>query len=98
MDTVDKFENVPVDDETVILSSNQVTIDKYDVLYQLLERDYILAESMIFVSEDVDKLTDDELKQLVINAVSVSKSEMTLTRNRNEHGFTFVNFNFVELD
>ena len=46
------------------------------------------------VNDDVEKLTEDEIKEDVKTSPLV-KEGSNITLKRSESGFTFVNFNFV---
>jgi hypothetical protein len=89
----DKFKNVPVEEDTRILFRNEAKFGDYDVLYEMWSWEGISAESIIFASDDISGLTDDELEQEVRKSPLVKK-ESAVTIKRLEAGFTFVNFNF----
>ena len=87
-----KFEQVPVEEDTRILFRTVATLGKYDVLYEKWFWDGITAESIIFVSEDVADLKDSEIEDEVKTSPLVNK-ESPMTLKRDKSGFTFVNFN-----
>ncbi len=88
-----KFERVPVEEDTKILYELEIPLDKYHVLHQKWFWDSITAESIIFENEDAAGIKDDELEKNVGTSLLVKKnSEITLKRS--ESGFTFANFNF----
>jgi hypothetical protein len=89
-----KFDGVPVDEDTKILAQLETNLGNYRVLYQKWFWDGITAESIIFDSQDVANLTDDEILAEVKESPLVAKDSKT-TISRSESGFTFVNFNFV---
>lgn len=89
----DKFEALPIDADTQILLQLNAKLDDYDVLYQMWNWDGITAESFIFLSTDILKLTDDEVKTLAQSSPMI-KNDSELTMVRHEDGYTFVNFNF----
>ena len=60
-----KFDNVPVDEDTRILFRQPAKPGKYDVLHEMWSRDDIQAESIIFVSDNVSELTDEKLEKEV---------------------------------
>lgn len=91
---MDRFQDVPVEDDTAILFSLQCKLGEMDILYQKWLWDGITAESFIFVSDDVVKLTDAALEKEVRTSPAV-KSDSSITIKRSDSGFTFVNFNFV---
>ena len=89
----DKFKTVPVEEDTRILFRNEAKLGDYDVLYEMWSWEGISAESIIFESDDIAALTDEELEQEVRQSPLVKK-ESALTIKRLDSGFTFVNFNF----
>jgi len=93
---MNKFSNVPADDDTAILFSLEVKLGERDILYQKwsLVCDGITAESFIFINGDVANLTDAELEEEARISPMI-KSDSSITIKRSDSGFTFVNFNFV---
>ena len=89
----DKFKNVPVEEDTKILFRNEAKFGKYEVLYEMWSWEGISAESIIFESDDISDLTDEELEQEVRKSPLV-KNDSAVTIKRLDAGFTFVNFNF----
>jgi len=89
----DKFKNVPVEKDTRILFRNEAKLGDYDVLYEMWSWEGISAESIIFASDDISALTDEELEQEVRKS-TLLKKESAVTIKRLDSGFTFVNFNF----
>ena len=89
----DKFKNVPVEEDTRILFRNEAKLGDYDVLYEMWSWEGISAESIIFASDDISALTDEELEQEVRKS-TLLKKESAVTIKRLDSGFTFVNFNF----
>ena len=88
-----KFERVPVDEDTKIISQQETMLGEYDVLYQKWYCDCIVAESFIFANEDIVGITDDDVEAVVRTSPQLKvDSEITLVRL--ELGFTVVNFNF----
>lgn len=90
----EKFKDIPVDEETQILSSMQAKIDKYDVVYQKWNWDGIHGESIIFYNEDVAALNEEQVKHEVALCTALVKADSKLTYKKGEK-YTFVNFNFV---
>ena len=62
-----KFDGVPVDKDTRILFRHPAKLGKYDVLYEMWSWESIKAESIIFVTDDVSEITDDELEKDLIS-------------------------------
>ena len=87
-----KFDNVPVENDVTILVEAEAMLGEYPILYQQWVWDGIEAESIIFATEDVAGLEDDEILKIVKKSLMVKEdSEMTIKR---VSGFCFVNFNF----
>ncbi len=90
---MDKFANVPVDENTKIKKSNVIKINDLDALHQEWIWDGIVAESLVFIEKDVGGLSDDELVNLARkNNLLIEDSQATVVRNSS--GFAFVNMNF----
>jgi hypothetical protein len=89
----DKFANIPLDDQTDVLFSAKCKFGSGQVVYQKWIWSGIVGESIVFVANEVDNLTDDQLRQ-AITAVSLSASSGGVTISRNKQGFTFASFNF----
>jgi hypothetical protein len=91
--TTDKFNKVPLEDDTVILFQTEAKLGKYDILYQKWFWDGITAESIIFADEDVNDLEEEEIIKEV-KASPLLKNDSKITFKRSGTGYTFVNFNF----
>ena len=89
----EKFNSVPVEDDTKIIFQLECSFGNYDVLYQKWFWDGIMAESIIFDGEDVSELNDEEI-EAELRESSLIKTNSSITIKRSESGFTFVNFNF----
>jgi len=87
-----KFKNVPVEWDTKILFQQEIKLEDKDVIYQIWDWDGIKANSIIFISKDIDHQTDEELKN-IIKKMPLYKANSEITLKRDE-SFTFVNFNF----
>jgi len=88
---IDKFKNVPLDDETKILSEHIVEIGKYEALLQVWNWDGIIAQSIILTDVDANEMSDSEIEEQ-IKSLSFIEKETSLMINRSVKGFTFVNF------
>ena len=88
-----KFESVPVEEDTIILFQQEAKLGEYDVLYQKWFWEGITAESIIFANEDIVGIADNELEAKVRTSPRL-KADSKITLKRSESGFTFVNFNF----
>ena len=89
----DKFADVPMDPDTRIVSQSLGDIDDLDALYQQWNWEGVAGESLVFVSEEIRGLGDQALEELVRGS-SLVEDGSAVTIKRNQHGFTFVNFNF----
>ena len=90
-----KFDDVPVDNDTRILFRYPAKLGKYDILYEMWSWEGIKAESNIFATDDVSDLTDEEVEKEVRQSPLVKK-ESSVTIKRLVAGYTFVNFNFEQ--
>ena len=90
---IDKFDSVPVEEDTTILFSRVAKLGEFEILYQKWYWDGITAVSVIFISDDVQKMSDHALEQEVRNSKIVDTGSQ-VTIKRSDTGFTFVNFNF----
>ena len=89
----EKFNDIPMDEDTKILFSSPMKWGNLDIVYQKWNWEGIMAESIIFLNEDVEDMDDEALESTVRVGPLVGKdSQITIRRLEN---FTFVNFNFV---
>jgi len=89
----DRFADVPLDADTCVLAQKPIRVGEYDALVQAWNWDGISAVSLIFVSADVDGLSDEELTSLARSS-ALPQVGTALTLSRGRQGYTFVNFNF----
>ncbi len=89
----EKFDNVPVEDDTRVLMSQPAHLGDYEVLYQQWAWEGIRAESVIFARADIEEVSDEKLEELVRESPLVSP-ESRVTIQHSDAGFTFCNFNF----
>ena len=92
----EKFKNIPLEEDTRVLSRKQITFGPYDAIHEkwkwLFEG--VSAESIILLEADVAALTDEELtQQLKASSLLAPNSQITIARGKDN--FTFLNFNFV---
>jgi len=85
------FENVPIEEDTNILQQEEKTIGNFRVLWQKWFWDGIKAESVIFITEEVINLSDEDLSDLVQKNVPTTSAT---TISQSQSGYTFVNYNF----
>ena len=88
-----KFENIPVEEDTKILMSSPMRWGELDIVYQKWSWEGITAESIIFLNDDVKEMEDKALEDDMRDGSLVWKdSGITIARGEK---FTFINFNFV---
>ena len=93
----EKFKDLPVEEDTQIISSIEARIKQYDVVYQKWYWSGIHAESIIFYNEDVANLTEEQIKKEVASCTAIVKEDSDMTYKKGEK-YTFVNFNFETND
>ena len=90
-----KFENVREDEDTTIHTSIEATFGEYSVLHQTWSWGGIKAESLIFCTEDIKHLTEDELiSDVHSSALTKPDSVVSDITYKQSEDFTFVSFNF----
>jgi len=89
---IEKFKNLPVDEDTIIYSTEIKKIDEYDVAYQKWSWEAIYGESIIFFNDDVQLLEKEDVLELVKKADFVNF--ISTTTYKKDEVYTFVNFNF----
>ena len=95
----EKFANVPMDSDTLLLLQADAQINSIDALYQKWIWDGVTADSLIFANADVADIDETALKTLVSeSAFVINKDIEQMTYNVSKSGFTFVNFNFEAKD
>lgn len=93
----EKLMNVPVEEDTLILFEKMHKINGIDVLFQIWRRDIFLADSIIFLDEDVTGILQEDIVKMV-RKDTVCKKGSKLTFSQKGNGYTFVNFNFEEYE
>lgn len=96
---IEKFLNIPLDDDTKILFESPMKMGEIDCVLQIWRFDNIQGSSLIFQTSDLDFTSDEELKNWVRESEIIqNKEKIRLSKEPNEHPFTFVNFDFKTLD
>jgi len=85
-----KFSDVPVEDDTKILSSSEFTVSGIDCRFESWLWDGIEGISFIFLNGDIPKLSEEELIQLIISEQFHLKKLVTTFKKGEK--YTFVNF------
>lgn len=88
-----KFKQVPLDEDTKIVFRQEAKVGQYNGLHEVWLWDSIIAESLIFVHEDIKSLNEDELKMMITSSGIFDIGSSVLVKS-SESGYTFVNFNF----
>lgn len=86
-----KFESVPLEEDVTMNIQLDTKFGEYDVRYEKWSWDGIVAESLIFLTEDITNLTDSELFDQIRKSTLSPKADEKIKRGEE---FTFVNFNF----
>lgn len=89
-----KFNGVPLEDDTMLISSKKGNLGQFEILHQVWRWEGIKGESIIFADDDINDLSEDEIKELVRNSPQLTDKGSSLTFSQKGNGFTFVNFNF----
>ena len=88
-----RFEGVPVEEDTRLLSRTEMEIEGVPVRHENWSWDGVYGETLVFVSADVESKDTESLKAFARASGRVSRgSEITIKRS--DSGYTFVNFNF----
>ena len=90
---MDKFKNVPVEEDTKIILRQEAALGRYSVLYEYWSWDGITAHSVIFVESDVSDCSDSEIEELIRTTTLLKDKDSEITMKHSK-GFVFVNFNF----
>ena len=89
---MNSFSNVPKDLDTQTIEESDITIKDIPALYQKWSFDGIKADTLIFHSRDVEKLSDAELLEFIKEHSDIKfNSSVTFS---NSNGYRFVNYNF----
>lgn len=87
-----KFKDVLVEPETEILLSKETKFDQYDVLFEIWSWDGIHGQSLVFLTEDIQELSEEEIRSC--QALPLIENDSGITVTQSDSPFTFVNFNF----
>jgi hypothetical protein len=90
---MDRFKNVPVEEDTKIILREEMSLGEYSVLYEYWAWDGITAHSVIFVESDLGDCSDSEIEDL-IRTTSLLKDKDSEITIKHSKGFVFTNFNF----
>jgi hypothetical protein len=87
-----KFKRLPLRDWNTYLFQIQTKFDSWDVLYEGTIWLGLKLESIIFLTSDINHLSDAELEKRV-RLSPVVKEDCSIMINKYDLDFTFVNFN-----
>ncbi|WP_413533202.1 hypothetical protein [Empedobacter brevis] len=93
-----KFQNLPTDSETTILTTIEAKFDEFDCVYQIWVYNAIQASSLIFYKNDIKDLTNEELENLLRTSPLMTDHTSEITFSSTSDDYTFMNFNFECLD
>jgi 5'(3')-deoxyribonucleotidase len=93
----EKLRAVPVEPNTAILFSTMHSINGIDALYQIWQKDIYRANSVIFLSEDVDGMSQEAIEEMVKKDTVYVKGSAT-SFAKSDSGYTFFNFNFQDVE
>ncbi len=89
---MNKFHDIPVEEDTKMLFHSQMKFGDLDIVYEQWYWDGIYGESIIFLNEDVKNKSEEDLRVEVAKSEMVEdENNMTTSRGRK---YTFINFNF----
>jgi hypothetical protein len=94
-----KFLNIPLDEDTTILFESPMKMGEINCFLQIWRFDNIQGSSLIFLTSDLNFSSDEELKNWVKESEIIqNKEKITLSKEPNDHPFTFFNFDFKSFD
>ncbi|MBS1589537.1 MAG: hypothetical protein JST52_07985 [Bacteroidetes bacterium] len=85
-----KFDQIPKDPDTQILLRKEDKILDYDVLFEFWIWDGISAVSAIFLKEDIEHLSDEEIIKIIQEECKTDK----VTISRTNEKYLFANYGF----
>jgi hypothetical protein len=89
---VSLYADVPADEDTIVKYETNIKLDGLNGLFQTWSFEGVIGSSLIFQNEDVENLSDDELKALTERNMIIGEKGFTVKRTDGK--YTFVNFNF----
>jgi len=90
----DRFKDVPLEEDTRLTGQKIITIGDLEALRQRWTWEGIRAQSLIFYTDEVRQLSDDDLKALTREVPwfgTGHEGAVTIVR---QEKYTFVNFDF----
>ncbi|HZK07596.1 MAG TPA: hypothetical protein VFC92_05300 [Bacteroidales bacterium] len=93
----EKLKAVPVGPDTAILFSILHSINGIEALYQIWQQDIYRANSVIFLNEDVDGMSQEAIEEMVKKDTVYVKGSGT-SFAKSDSGYTFFNFNFQDVE
>jgi len=92
MRDIEDFKDLKIDSDTKILYSELVERNNITAKFELWYWDHINGSSLIFVNEDIEKFTEDELYEICsLYSPGFNKKGSTLKKGNK---YCFVNYGF----
>lgn len=91
----DKFKNIPIDDDTIVLYLQEAKFGELDVLYEIWIFDRVVkAQSFIFLKDDISHLKNEGL----IKMINESTKHFDVKINEVNENYVFANFGYQLLN
>lgn len=88
----EQFKDLPSDEDTTILHSDECLINGLDVLVESWNWDGVNGRSIVLLASQVEDRSDREVVELLRQFTDI-ESDFTVTRDRN--GYMFINHDFA---
>lgn len=93
----EKFNDLTVDADTVLLMRVPITVGNTDAVYEKWQWDGIYGESVIFYNADIPNVSEEQLKNKVRRDTAIIQPDAQITFSKREK-YTFVNCNFKVME
>lgn len=87
------FDDVPMEEDTTLYGISNSDFEGFRVRIEHWSWEGVRGNSIIFRSEDIAEISDEELIARVTKS-PLHRIDSGVTLNRTESGYTFVNLNF----
>lgn len=92
----EKFNDIPVDKNTIILFNEEMLFGEIACLFQVWYSGSIQGSSLILQADEVEGLSNDDLKRIITESKLLNDVDSSVTFSRIEGDkYVFVNFNFI---
>ncbi len=85
------FSDLKVEADTTLLYRKTTEINEISCAFEMWNWDGIYGQSLIFHSDDVNHISDNDLKEMAAPLKKKADSDITIKRKEK---YTYVNFNF----